>query len=98
MSKKYSEAERQRHLSAFEKCGLSILRCSKRNDLSPGIISFWRRRQQRLSVGKFEVVVLLGTLSGTLTIEYPTGVIIHPASAADYTVIKVSYFIVRIWI
>ena len=49
----------------------------QRNNLSPGIISFWRRRQQRLSVSKFEEVVLPGSLTGVFTIEYPTGIKIH---------------------
>ena len=88
MNKRYSEEERQRHLSACEKSGLSILEYSKRNNLSPGIISFWRRRQQRLSVGKFEEVILPGALSGALTIEYPTGIKIHLDSASDLSVIK----------
>jgi hypothetical protein len=69
MNKRYSEEERQRHLSACEKSGLSILEYSKRNNLSLGIISFWRRRQQRLNVGKFEEVILPGALSGALTIN-----------------------------
>lgn len=88
MNKRYSEEERQRHLNACEKSGLSILEYSKRNHLSPGIISFWRRRQQRLSVSKFEEVVLPGSLTGALIIEYPTGIKIHLDSAADLSVIK----------
>ncbi len=75
-------------MSACEKSGLSILEYSKKNNLSPGIISFWRRRQQRMSVGKFEEVILPGALSGALTIEYPTGIKIHLDSAADLSVIK----------
>jgi hypothetical protein len=53
-----------------------------------GIISFWRRRQQKLSIGKFEEIILPGALSGTLTIDYPTGIKIHLDSTADLSVIK----------
>lgn len=88
MNKRYSEEERQGHLNACEKSGLSILEYSKRNDLSPGIISFWRRRQQRLSVTKFEEVILPGALSTALTIEYPTGIKVHLDSATDLSVVK----------
>jgi len=88
MNKIYSEEERQRHLSACEKSGLSILEYSKRNNLSMGIISFWRRRQQKLSIGKFEEIILPGALSGTLTIDYTTGIKIHLDSTADLSVIK----------
>ena len=75
-------------MNACEKSGLSILEYSKRNDLSPGIISFWRRRQQKLSIGKFEEILLPGALSGAFTIEYPTGIKIHLDSAVDLSVIK----------
>jgi hypothetical protein len=88
MNKRYSEEERQRHLNACEKSGLSILEYSKRNDLSPGIISFWRRRQQKLSIGKFEEILLPGAPYGSLIIEYPTGIKIHLDSAVDISVIK----------
>ena len=88
MNKRFTEEERQRHLNACEKSGLSILEYSKRNNLSAGIISFWRRRQQRLSVSKFEEITLPGTLSRALTIEYPTGIKIHLDSATDLSVVK----------
>jgi transposase-like protein len=68
MNKRYTEEERQRHLALCVKNGLSILEYSKSNNLSPGIISSWRLRQQRLSAGKFEGVLLPGSLSGALTI------------------------------
>ncbi|MBK7220428.1 MAG: hypothetical protein IPH94_03520 [Saprospiraceae bacterium] len=74
--------------NACEKSGMSILEYSKRNNLSPRIISFWRLTQQRLSGSKFEEVVLLGPLSGALTVEYPTGIKIHLDPAADLSFIK----------
>jgi len=80
--------ERLRLLNACEKSILSILEYSKRNNLSPGIILFLRRKQQRLSVGRFEEVILPSALSGALTIEYPTGIKIHVDSAAVLSVIK----------
>lgn len=66
MNKRYTEEERQRHLALCVKNGLSILEYSKSNNLSPGIISSWRLRQQRLSAGKFEGVLRPGAQSGAL--------------------------------
>jgi len=87
MSKRYSEEEKQRHLNACENNGLSILEYSKRNNLSQGVISFWRCRQQRLSVSKFEEVVLPGAPYAALIIEYPTEIKIHPDLTVDLSVI-----------
>ena len=88
MNKRYSEEERQRHLSACEKSGLSIMRHSKKSILIPGLISFWKRRQKSLSGGIFEQVVFLVASHEQLPLNYPTELKIHMDSATELSVIK----------